>query len=45
MSPADKYREELAESIWFMHYLGEKDGWQYEIECEEQDRVGRYQKI
>ena len=42
MSPAEKYREELVESIYMMHYLGEDNDWEYEIECEELDRVGPF---
>lgn len=40
MSPADKYREDLAGAIYIMYYMNECDTWQYIVACEEQDRVG-----
>lgn len=42
MNPADKYREALMETIYFMHYLGNKANWQYSVLCKELDRVGHY---
>lgn len=44
MSPADKYREELAEAIYWMYYEQESDSWQYKIACAELDRVGCFQR-
>ncbi len=45
MSPADKYREAIDETVYFMRCKENEDNWIYLILCEEQDRVGRYQEI
>ncbi len=39
MNPADEYREELAENIYFCRRFGLEGGWEFIILCEEQDRV------
>ncbi|KKL55332.1 hypothetical protein LCGC14_2256470 [marine sediment metagenome] len=40
MNPADKYREELEEAIYWMHYEKDSNAWEFIVLCEEQDRVG-----
>ena len=39
MSPADKYRDELINAIYFSHLFEEDDTVEHAVLCEELDRV------
>ena len=40
MNPADRYRVELSEFLYWKHYMNECDTWEFIVVYEEQNRIG-----